>query len=92
MNDLIKNKFKIIVVGVFAYPLDQKWLGKMIDEKFISQVEELNRKYKIHVAGEGGEFETFVLDCPLFSKSLKVVNYKDFKEGENSWRREIEVK
>jgi ABC transporter with metal-binding/Fe-S-binding domain ATP-binding protein len=92
LNDLIKNKFKIIVVGVFAYPLDQKWLGKMIDEKFISQVEELNRKYKIHVAGEGGEFETFVLDCPLFSKSLKVVNYKDFKEGENSWRREIEVK
>ena len=41
--------------------------------------------------GEGGEYETFVLDCPLFTKPLNISNYKDFKEGENSWRREIEI-
>ncbi len=47
------------------------------------------KKYKIHPAGEGGEFETFVLNCPLFKKSLKVKSFKDFKEGENSFRREV---
>ncbi|MBU2104340.1 MAG: TIGR00289 family protein, partial [Nanoarchaeota archaeon] len=70
---------------------DEKWLGRKIDERFIEDVRELNKKYKIHPAGEGGEFETFVLNCPLFSKELKIRSSKDFKEGDNSWRREVEV-
>jgi uncharacterized protein (TIGR00290 family) len=91
LEDLIKNKFKVIIVGVFAYPLDEKWLGRKIDKKFIEEMKKLNEKYKINPAGEGGEFETFVLDCPLFKRKLKVKSWKDFGEG-NSWGREIYVK
>jgi len=91
INDLIKNKFKVIITGVFAYPLNQSWLGREIDSKFIQEITQLNEKYKIHIAGEGGEYETFVIDCPLFKKPLNISNYKDFKEGENSWRREIDI-
>jgi asparagine synthase (glutamine-hydrolysing) len=91
LEELVENKFKIIIVGVFAYPLDKSWLGRVIDKKFIEEVKELKEKYKIHVAGEGGEFETFVLDCPLFSHPLKMRGFRDTKEGENSWRREIKV-
>jgi len=29
-----------------------------------------NTKYGINVCGEGGEYETFTLDCPLFYKAL----------------------
>ena len=29
-----------------------------------------NKKYGIHVCGEGGEYETFTLDCPLFKKRI----------------------
>jgi len=89
LTDLIKNKFKIIITGVFAYPLDQKWLGKKIDKTFINQMQELKDKYKVSMIGEGGEFETLVVNCPLFKRELKFENFKDFKEGENSWRREI---
>ena len=92
LHELVDNKFKVMVVGVFAYPLNQKWLGKLIDENFIKEVQELNEKYKIHVAGEGGEFETFVLNCPMFSEELKVKSFKDISTGENSWKREIELK
>jgi len=92
LNELIKKKFKIIITGVFAYPLDKSWLGREINNKFISEVSKLKDKYKIHGAGEGGEFETFVLNCPLFKKELKVKSFKDLKEGENSWRREISTK
>lgn len=92
LNELVKNDFKVIITGVFAYPLDSSWLGREINKQFIKDVEILNEKYKIHPAGEGGEFETFVLNCPLFKKSLKVKSFKDFKEGENSWRREIEIR
>ena len=91
LNDLIKNKFKVILTGVFAYPLNQSWLGREIDKQFIQEIMKLQEKYKIHPAGEGGEYESFVLNCPLFKKPLKIKSYKDFKEGENSWRREIEI-
>ncbi len=92
LKELIKNKFKIIITGIFAYPLDEKWLGKIIDNKFIDEVKILKEKYKIHAAGEGGEFETFVLNCPLFKQELKIKSYKDIKEGDNSFRREIKIK
>jgi diphthine-ammonia ligase len=91
LNDLIKNKFKVILTGVFAYPLNQSWLGREINKEFVQDVTKLNEKYKISMIGEGGEYETFVLDCPLFSKPLNISSYKDFKEGENSWRREVQI-
>ncbi|MDO8528385.1 MAG: diphthine--ammonia ligase [Nanoarchaeota archaeon] len=91
LKELIKNNFEIIIVGVFAFPLTQSWLGKKIDKDFITRAEDLKRKYNIHPAGEGGEFETFVINCPLFMRRLKVKSFKDFNEGENSFRREIKV-
>jgi len=91
LENLIKNKFQVILTGVFAYPLDKSWLGKTINKKFMKEITDLNKKYKISLIGEGGEFETFVLDCPLFSKSLKIKSFKDSKEGENSFRREIKL-
>ncbi|MFC1682062.1 diphthine--ammonia ligase [Nanoarchaeota archaeon] len=91
LEELIKNKFTIIITGVFAYPLDKSWLGREINSEFIRDVKQLHKKYKIHPVGEGGEFETFVLNCPMFSRELKVKSYKDLKEGENSFRRELEV-
>jgi len=91
LKELVDAKFKIAIIGVFAYPLDKSWLGRIINKEFIEEVSKLKDKYKIHVAGEGGEFETFVLDCPLFKHELKVKSFKDFKEGENAWRREIKI-
>jgi diphthine-ammonia ligase len=91
LNELIKNGFDVIITAVAAYPLDLSWLGRKIDEDFIKEVGELKKKYKIHPAGEGGEFETFVLNCPLFKRRLKVKSFEDFSTGEHSHRREIEV-
>jgi ABC transporter with metal-binding/Fe-S-binding domain ATP-binding protein len=91
LNELIKNKFEVIITGVFAYPLGKEWLGKKIDEDFVEEMKELEKKYKINPAGEGGEFESFVLNCPLFKKKLEGKSFEDLKEGENSWRREVEL-
>ncbi|MCK4647587.1 diphthine--ammonia ligase [Candidatus Pacearchaeota archaeon] len=90
LKKLIKSKFKIIITGVFAYPLDKSWLGREINQDFVKQVKELKEKYKIHPAGEGGEFETFVLDCPLFEKPLKIINSKTSGE-KNSWKMDINL-
>jgi len=91
LYDLVKNNFEVIVVGVFAEPLNDKFLGRKIDEKFIKEMEELEKKYKINPAGEGGEYETFVLNCPIFKEKLEIKSFEDFGE-KNSWRRELEIK
>ncbi|MEX0920899.1 MAG: diphthine--ammonia ligase [Candidatus Pacearchaeota archaeon] len=91
LNELIKNKFKVIIISVSAYPLNGSWIGREIDGKFISDMKELYDKYKIHPAGEGGEFETFVLDCPLFRNPLRVKG-ANFSGDKNSWRMEIDIK
>jgi ABC transporter with metal-binding/Fe-S-binding domain ATP-binding protein len=91
LEELIENDFKILIIGVFAYPLDDSWLDKIIDRAFFIKLRELHEKYKINPAGEGGEFETFVLNCPLFSRELKVVD-KKISGKSNSWKMEIDIK
>jgi diphthine-ammonia ligase len=88
LEELIKNKFEAIIVGVFAYPLGEDFLGKRVDAGFINEMKKLNEKWGISPSGEGGEYETFVLNCSLFKRGLKVKSYKDIGEG-NSWRREV---
>lgn len=77
---LLEKRFKVIISGVFAYPLDEKWLGKQIDTKLIDRLVGLQQKYSLSPAGEGGEIETTVLDAPLFKKKIEVLDYSvEFK-------------
>ncbi len=90
LQDLIRNNFNIIITGVSAFPLDQHWLGRKIDQDFINEITALQERFKINPAGEGGEFETFVLNCPLFKKPLALVGQIIEGEG-NAWRMEVDV-
>ena len=80
LEELLEKRFKVIISGVFAYPLDEKWLGKQIDNKLIDKLVDLQQKYGLSPAGEGGEIETTVLDAPLFKKKIEVLDYSvEFK-------------
>jgi len=70
LKEVIDVGFEVIIVGVFAEGLDKSWLGKKIDNKSINELVEIREKYLINEAGEGGEFETLVLDGPIFKKKL----------------------
>ena len=85
LKEILKNNFEVIISGVAAFPLNEKWIGKKIDGSFIEQVEELQEKYKVNPAGEGGEFETLVINCLLFKKKLKIKLVEVIGKG-NSWR------
>jgi diphthine-ammonia ligase len=71
-NDLLKNKFKIILVSVAAEGLNEEWVGKVIDGKGLEELIKLSKKYRFHLAFEGGEAETFVINCPLFNNEVKI--------------------
>lgn len=72
MEDLIKNEFKAVIVSVSALGLDESFLGAIINEEILDKLKNLNKKYGVHLAGEGGEYETFVIDSPIFTKKLKI--------------------
>jgi ABC transporter with metal-binding/Fe-S-binding domain ATP-binding protein len=74
LEELLENRFKVIISGVFAYPLDEKWLGKEIDAPIIKRLVDLQQKYAISPSGEGGEIETTVLDAPLFKKKIEILD------------------
>lgn len=76
LEDLLKNTFEVLIVGVFAYPFDKELLGKQINRAVIKTLQEAQEKYKINPAGEGGEIETLVIDCPLFEKKIDITKAK----------------
>ena len=70
LKKLVGEGFDVVIVGVSAYGLDEKWLGRRIDERTIADLKRLHEKYGIHIGGEGGEFETFVRDAPFFKSRI----------------------
>lgn len=83
MLSLIKNGFKAVIVSVSALGLDESFLGRVIDEDILEKLKLLNKKYGVHIAGEGGEYETFVTDAPIFKKKLKIEKSRKIIENLN---------
>jgi ABC transporter with metal-binding/Fe-S-binding domain ATP-binding protein len=74
LEELLAEGFKVIISGVFAYPLDKSWLGKQIDKELILRLVLLGKEFGLSVSGEGGEIETTVLDAPLFKKKIEILD------------------
>lgn len=83
MNRVVSSGFKAIIAGVFAYPFDERWLGREIDDKMIDELKALSEKYAITLSGEGGEYESFVLDAPFFSRKIVVDESESFCKNYN---------
>jgi ABC transporter with metal-binding/Fe-S-binding domain ATP-binding protein len=79
VEDLQKFGFRIILTSVAAKGLDESWLGRELTEREWSKLEKLSRIHGIHLTGEGGEYESFVLDAPHFSKTIEI------EKSRNEW-------
>ena len=74
LQELLTKNVESIITGVAAEPLDATWLGRNIDSKSVKELIALESEYGINPAGEGGEIESFVLDAPLFKRSIRLVD------------------
>jgi len=79
MNELISTNFEFIIISVSSGGLDDSWLGKIITKNDIVILNELSKKFGFNLNFEGGEAETFVVNCPLFSHGIKII------EGKKTW-------
>jgi uncharacterized protein (TIGR00290 family) len=74
LKELLVTGFEVIITAVAAEGLDQSWLGRRLDEKAIADLEKLSDKHGVHMGGEGGEYESFVLDGPIFRKRIRILS------------------
>lgn len=68
--------------AVAAEGLDEAWLGRRMDAAAHADLQRLHERHGVHVGGEGGEYESLVLDAPLWTKRIEVVRAR------NEWRRD----
>ncbi|KAJ8760522.1 hypothetical protein K2173_015189 [Erythroxylum novogranatense] len=74
LQDMITNGIVAITVKVAAMGLEPaKHLGKELS-LLKPYLHKLNELYGINVCGEGGEYETLTLDCPLFVNARIVLD------------------
>lgn len=85
LRSLLQEKFTVMVVAVAAEGLGEEWLGKILDNESVEQLFELKKKYGVNPVGEGGEIETFVLDCPLFRKKIIPVQLEKNWKGSHGY-------
>ena len=73
LKEMLSLDFEAIIVGVYAYGFDESWLGRQIDSAAISDLVRLNKGYQVSIVGEGGEYETLVLDASFFTKRIRLL-------------------
>ncbi|ODV71951.1 diphthine--ammonia ligase [Cyberlindnera jadinii NRRL Y-1542] len=79
MSEMVESSMDAILIKVAAVGLNETHLGKSLKEMFATLLR-LNQRFDVHICGEGGEFETLVLDAPFFIKKLEIVSSEISKE------------
>lgn len=90
MRDLLDNGFRFIFSSIAAYGLDSSWVGNEITVSEVDKLVKLNEKIGLNIAGEGGEFESFVIDAPMFKKRIQINKYDLVERDEYTARVIIE--
>jgi diphthine-ammonia ligase len=82
LRNLLASDFHVMMTGVAALGFDESWLGRGLDEELVEDITRLHKRYGINPGLEGGEGETFVLDCPIFDRKVEVVSSKKHWSGD----------
>jgi ABC transporter with metal-binding/Fe-S-binding domain ATP-binding protein len=70
LEDMVDAGFKVVMSAVAADGLGEEWLGREFTPEVIEQLCHLHNTCYVCTGGEGGEFETLVVDAPFFKKRL----------------------
>jgi predicted ATP pyrophosphatase (TIGR00289 family) len=73
LSEVVASGFRFLVSGVSAAPLGESWLGRVMDRQAAAELLALARRHRMNPAGEGGEYETLVLDAPFFRSRIEIV-------------------
>jgi len=85
LREMIDSGLEAIITSASAQGFSEGWLGRRLDEETLRDLIELNRRYKVNVSGEGGEYESLVLDAPFFHKRIEVLDAERIWRGDSGY-------
>jgi diphthine-ammonia ligase len=72
LRNMLEEGYESIIVKISAMGLMDRHLGEK-PTSMIDNLVELNSKYGFNVCGEGGEYETLIIDAPIMKKKIVVL-------------------
>ncbi len=72
LDSILEAQVRAIFVNVSAEGMGPEWLGRELDRSSLEELKKLARKHGMNVAGEGGEYETMVIDSPMHRKAIRI--------------------
>ena len=85
LKEMISKNFEVMIIGVYAYGFDETWLGRKIDLTTMANLVALKDEYQVSLVGEGGEYETLVLDAPFFKKKIQILQAERIWENHSGY-------
>lgn len=82
---LVHAGFHIRFVAVAADGLDESWLGRSLTPPALEHLARVAAARRIDLAGEGGEYETLVVDGPGFDRPVHVDEAVSHWDGHAGW-------
>ncbi len=87
VREYLEAGMEIVFSSVSAEGLDRTWLGRRWDPETVAALLRLSDARGVHPCGEGGEFETLVLDAPFFRRRIVVDAAEPSWDGSaGAWR------
>ena len=85
MENLCRHGFDVRIASVSCEGLGVEWLGASIGNEEVERLQDLSRRYRFNVDGEGGEFETLVLGAPHMERSIEAVGEVAWEGSRGAW-------
>jgi ABC transporter with metal-binding/Fe-S-binding domain ATP-binding protein len=87
LDEVVSSGFRFLISGISAAPFEEPWLGREVDRGALDELKTMARRHRMNPAGEGGEYETFVLDAPFFRKRIDVLRASgEYHEHHGTYR------
>jgi len=81
LRQVIQHGFAVILTKVAAEGLDSSWLNRVLTIADVERLIALKTKLGVNVAGEGGEYESLVIDGPNFTQRLVIEDFEITQDG-----------
>lgn len=83
LKEMINKGYEIVITQIASDGL-KKWLGRKLTKENFEDFRLDSIKYGFHIGGEGGYFDTLVVNGPIFKKKLQIISVDLVYEDEYS--------
>ena len=91
LKEMISKGYEIIITEVASDGLTEKHLGFKLNKDTFDYFNKLSQKYGFEILGEGGYYNSLVVDGPIFKKRLAILNEKKVMNGSSGYLEVNEV-